>query len=102
MALTDATHYPGDADERERHHDGCTQSRIDVDTGAMRSLKHKMGKARDVVGDGRHRQPLDRLLQPQLDAPALVHRVKQVPVLILDLDLHPRAQEVGGPRQFAR
>ncbi len=56
----------------------------------------------DVVGDGRHRQPLHRGLQLELQTLAPVHGAQQRLAALLLLDFDPRAQQVADARHPLR
>ena len=59
------------ASKRDRHqyqNDGNRQSdryfRVDTEATRLQSFGHVADESGDVVGDGRYRQPFDRLLEP--------------------------------------
>ena len=64
---------------------------------------HQIAEQADhVIAHRGHRQPFHRGLQAQLQAGARVHRLEQIAVLLLELDVDARAQQVGGARQLFR
>ena len=64
----------------------------------LRAFGQVSNQPGDVVGDGRHRQPLHRGLQLQLHALAVVHGGQNFLVALLLFNLYPRAQQVAALR----
>ena len=56
----------------------------------------------DVVADRRDREALDRLLQPELQLGAPVHRLQHVAVLLLQLHVDARSEQIRGARELPR
>ena len=92
----------GDADHRERHDGGGGEGRVHRQAGGVQALEDEMGEAGEVIADRRYRQALDRLLQAQLRAHALVHGAEEAVVLALEIDLDAGAQELRRARQLLR
>ncbi|EEF25872.1 conserved hypothetical protein [Ricinus communis] len=94
------------AEPHEARHDGHQRARehvrIDGRPEALEPLARITEQADDVVRDGRHRQALDGLLQPQLLGRAAVHRLQDLPVLVFLDDRHARAQQVVDVGDAAR
>lgn len=98
-----------DAPDHQRHgeHDhgyrkAGGQAGVHCDTGIAGAFRQVGQEADHVIADGRNREPFHGLLQPQLRLSAAVHRLEEIAVLLLKLDIDARAQEVGGARQLAR
>ena len=68
----------------------------------MRALGQVGDQAGDVVGNGRHRQPLHRGLQFQLHALAVIHRGQNFLVALVLLNFHARAQQITHSRHPLR
>jgi hypothetical protein len=68
----------------------------------VRAFRRISEQADDVIADRRHRQALDRRLQAHLQLRAPVHGLQQVAVLLLQLDVDPRAQQVCAARELGR
>ncbi len=98
----DAAHHPPDRQHRDRHEQSGGERNIDRHAFVVRALHQVAEQADDVIADGGDRQAFDRGLQPQLQSRALVHRLEQIAVLPLQLDVDAGAQQIGGARELFR
>src|SRR6478752_4842744 len=88
MPAPDASDRRPDPDEGDGYEERCRDADVDgQEAGILRALGEVTEEADDVIADRRDREALDRLLQPQLEAGALVHGRQQVAVLLLECDI---------------
>ena len=102
MPAPDAPHHPPDRQHGDRHEQRGGERYVDRHAFVVQALHQIAEQADHVIAHRGDRQPFDRGLQAQLQPRALVHRLEQVAVLPLHLDVDPRAQQIGGARQFFR
>lgn len=88
---------PPDGEENERHDESqCGFQEVHIRTQGLKAIKAYLEKPDRVVGYREDGKPFDRLLDMHLGARAFFDGSEQRGVLILQLNLNGRPEQVSG------